>query len=63
MRASHRRIRLFLLAVLAAGGACTPLRVPQGKSPLAPVTMSPESCVLDIFFVRLPYGDKATNGP
>jgi len=63
MRASHCRIRLCLLAVLVAGGACTPLRMPEGKSPLEPVAMSPESCVLDIFFVRLPYGDRETNGP
>lgn len=63
MRASHCRIRLILPFVLVVGGACTPIRAPEGKSPLAPVTMSPESCVLDIFFVRLPYGGNETNGP
>ncbi|OHB84091.1 MAG: hypothetical protein A2V98_15105 [Planctomycetes bacterium RBG_16_64_12] len=49
--------------MLAAAGACSTISPPQGKSPLARAPMSPDSCVLDIFFVRLPSGDKEANGP
>jgi len=52
-----------LLAVLAAGSACTSIRPQGGKSPLARVQMSPDSCALDISFVHFPLGDKEANGP
>ena len=55
------RIGLFALAVVAAVG-CSPIR-PQGKSPLAPARMSPDSVALDIFFVRFPFGKEEINGP
>ena len=53
------RRQIVLLAVLAMAGCNTPLR--QGKSPLAPAQMSPDSVVLDMFFVRFPFGDEAAN--
>jgi len=53
-----RRITL-LLALLAIAGCTRPLI--KGKSPLAPARMSPDSCVLDVFFVRVPLGDPRAN--
>jgi hypothetical protein len=44
-----------LLALLAIAGCTTPL--PKGKSPLGPPQMSPDSVVLEMFFVRFPFGD------
>lgn len=55
------RIGLFSLAVLAVLG-CAPLH-PEGKSPLVPARMSPDSVVLDIFFARFPQGQEDLNGP
>ena len=46
---------------LTPAGCITP--VVQGKSPLTQVQMSPDSCVLEIFFVRFPFGDPEINGP
>jgi hypothetical protein len=54
-----RRNIVLLLALLAPAGCTTPLH--QGKSPLQPVQMSPDSVALDIFFVRFPFGDPAVN--
>lgn len=62
MRVRTSRIAL-MIAVIGVAGSCTPLRPPQGKSPLARPTMSPDSVVLDIFFVRFPFGDPEANGP
>jgi hypothetical protein len=53
------RMTVTLLAVLALAGCTTPLK--KGKSPLAPAQMSPNSCVLEVFFVRVPFGDPAAN--
>jgi hypothetical protein len=53
-----RRQIAFPLVLLALAG-CTPLH--QGKSPLLPAQMSPDSVVLDMFFVRFPFGDPAVN--
>lgn len=53
------RIVKVLLAVLAIAGCTRPLM--SGKSPLAPPRMSPDSCVLDVFFVRVPFGDPRAN--
>ena len=50
---------VLLLAVLAIAGCNTPLH--KGKSPLMPAQMSPDSVVLDMFFVRFPFGDPAVN--
>ncbi len=59
---SPGHIVLGLPAVLVLVG-CTTLTQPKGKSPLAPVRMSPDSVVLEIFFVRFPLGDSEINGP
>jgi hypothetical protein len=48
-----------LLALLAIAGCSKPLL--KGKSPLAQAQMSSDSCVLDIFFVRVPFGDPKVN--
>ena len=48
--------------VLVLGG-CTPLKPPGDHSPLVPPRMSPDSVVVDIFFVRFPFGDDEANGP
>ena len=53
-----RRQIVALLALLALAG-CSPLHV--GKSPLMPTQMSPDSVVLDMFFVRFPFGDATVN--
>jgi hypothetical protein len=34
---------------------------PQGKSPLMPAQMSPDSVVLDMYFARFPFGDTEVN--
>jgi hypothetical protein len=49
----------ILLALLALAGCTKPLIAE--KSPLAPAHMSPDSCVLDVFFVRVPLGDSRAN--
>lgn len=50
---------VLLLAVLAVAGCSTPM--PKGKSPLMPAQMSPNSVVLEMFFVRFPFGDATVN--
>ncbi len=50
----------MLLAVLAMAG-CTTTALHKGKSPLVPAQMSPDSVVLEMFFVRFPFGDPAVN--
>lgn len=56
----HRRAWMFVCLVLAAGPACTPIQ-PVGKSPLAQPQMSPQAAVLDIYFIRVPFGDPKAN--
>jgi hypothetical protein len=53
----HSRLQIAVLLLALAG--CTPLH--QGKSPLLPVKMSSDSVVLDMFFVRFPFGDPSIN--
>jgi len=53
------RREILLLAVLVMAGCSTPLH--QGKSPLAAAQMSPDSVVLEMFFVRYPFGDPNVN--
>ena len=55
-----RRLTVVLLPLLVLAG-CTPLPPGTGKSPLMPTQMSPDSVVLDMFFVRFPFGDAAVN--
>jgi hypothetical protein len=52
-------LRVGVLALLAIAGCATPL--PTGKSPLRPAQMSPDSVVLEMFFVRFPSGDPAVD--
>jgi hypothetical protein len=54
-----RRQIALLVALLAIAGCSTPLR--PAKSPLMPAQMSPDSVVLEMFFVRFPVGDTAAN--
>ena len=42
---------------------CTPLPKPDVESLLKQPPMSPDSVVLDVFFVRFPFGDPEINGP
>src|SRR3972149_3654877 len=53
------RKEVALLALLAVVGCTTPLK--KNKSLLPPAQMSPNSCVLDVFFVRVPFGDPQAN--
>jgi hypothetical protein len=55
----YTRRRIVLLLTLLALTGCTSLH--QGKSPLLPSQMSPDSVVLDMFFVRFPFGDPTVN--
>ncbi len=58
----HIRRIIVLLGLLSALAGCnTPLRT-AAKSPLAPAQMSSDSVVLEMFFVRCPFGDEAANG-
>ena len=61
MPLSRWRIALLWLPLLAMVGACTTLGPPQGESPLEQVRMPPESCALDVFFVRFPLGEEEAN--
>jgi hypothetical protein len=55
------RTALLLPAILALTlGGCTNPAV-EGKSPLSAVQMSPDSCVLEVCFVRFPFGDPEAN--
>lgn len=51
---------LALCAFVAVLG-CSPIRPETDHSPLSAARMSPDSVTLDIFFVRCPFGDPATN--
>ncbi len=55
----YARRRIIVLLPLLALAGCTSL--PGGKSPLMPAQMSPDAVVLDMFFVRFPFGDPAVN--
>ena len=54
------RIGLLVPLLLAIGGSCAPIRK-EVKSPLTPPRMSPGAVVLDLFFIRVPFGDPAAN--
>ncbi|MCE5267856.1 MAG: hypothetical protein LLG00_08215 [Planctomycetaceae bacterium] len=57
---SALRKAVLLLALLAIAG-CAPLSKTT-KSPLASPQLSSDSVVLEMFFVRVPFGDAAVNG-
>jgi hypothetical protein len=56
------RIGLWALLVLAIASSCAVVHSP-GKSPLVRPQMSADSVVLEIFFVRVPFGKEEANGP
>ncbi|MEN6451296.1 MAG: hypothetical protein ABFC96_12460 [Thermoguttaceae bacterium] len=60
MMQSSRLRAMLLLAVLSLAGCITPLS--RAKSPLASPQMSPDSVVLEMFFIRVPLGDPVANG-
>ena len=63
MSSFRSRIGLLMVPlVVVAMAGCTPIQPPRGKT-LDPPSMSPSSCVLDIFFVRFPLGDEEADGP
>lgn len=55
---------LFVAASMAmlAGAGCQEVPKRSARSLLRPVQMSPDSVVVDIFFVRFPFGDPEANG-
>ncbi len=56
-----RCVLLSLASWFVAIAGCTNPAV-EGRSPLAPARMSPDSCVLEICLVRFPLGDPQING-
>ena len=53
-------VGLFLVICLSA---CRPIMpAVKARSPLKPASLSPESLVLDIFFVSFPFDDETVNG-
>ncbi|MEN6557107.1 MAG: hypothetical protein ABFC54_02890 [Thermoguttaceae bacterium] len=55
-----RTIVVPWLVALAIAGCNAPIR-PLGRSPLSPAQMSSDSVVLEMFFVRFPFGDATVN--
>ncbi len=55
-------LRTLLVAMLLAAG-CRNLPEQVGKSPLRPLRMSPDTVIVDVFFVRIPFDDPDANGP
>ncbi|GAB6164820.1 hypothetical protein JCM19992_08200 [Thermostilla marina] len=53
---------LGLLIAWATLWGCAPIHIPETTEPLLkPPRMTPQSVALDIFFVRVPYGDETAN--
>jgi hypothetical protein len=62
MRTSLAATICLVAALLAPAGCVDPLHVTTtGRSLLKPAQMSPDSVVLDVFFVRFPFGDAEAN--
>jgi hypothetical protein len=53
---------LILWLVVGAAVGCAHTGTPRGQSPLRRPEMSSDSVVLDVFFIRVPYGDPDANG-
>lgn len=60
MPVPSKRLMLSALLVVVVGSSCAVVHNP-GKSPLARPRMSPDSVVLDIFFIRVPLGQEEAN--
>jgi hypothetical protein len=54
--------RLSIVALATAAG-CAPVMNKKGNSPLAKPVMSPDSVVLEFYFVRFAFDDPEINGP
>jgi hypothetical protein len=52
---------LLLAVVLLVLGSCATSKPKKGTSPLKPPGMSPDSCVLDIFILHVPFGEEEAN--
>ena len=50
----------MVLSTVVVAASCAPIR-PQGESPLKPAHMPPDSVVVEVFFVRVPFGDETAN--
>ncbi|RMF93293.1 MAG: hypothetical protein D6741_13835 [Planctomycetota bacterium] len=51
-----------LMVLLTPAIGCAPIHIPETTEPLLkPPRMTPQSVALDIFFVRVPYGDETAN--
>jgi hypothetical protein len=62
MRTSLAQTICLAAALLAPAGCVNPWQVAErGRSLLKPAQMSPDSVVLDVFFVRFPFGDAEAN--
>ena len=51
---------LAIAAVVMAAGSCSPLR-PEGKSLLGRLQLPPDSVALELFFIRVPFGQPDAN--
>ena len=64
---NHRLTTILLMGIMAVTllvTGCKPLdKRSPALLPLKPARMTPESVVLDMFFVRFPLGDEEINGP
>jgi hypothetical protein len=61
MFSSLRTTAIALLVLLATAFGRHPILTTPKKSPFAPLPMSPDSCVLEVFSIRLPHGDQQVN--
>jgi len=55
------RVSAWMVLALVASSAGCKVPLPKGKSPLRPPQMSADTCVLEVFFVRFPFGDSQAN--
>jgi hypothetical protein len=56
-----RKTAIAMLALLAAAVGCQQVPTVRKKSPFKPPQMLRDSCVLEMFFVRFPFGDVEAN--
>ncbi|MBN2580749.1 MAG: hypothetical protein JXB10_17315 [Pirellulales bacterium] len=61
MRWFFQSTAIATLALLATAAGCHPVLHTPGKSLFAPRPMSPDSCALEVFFIRVPFDDAEAN--
>jgi hypothetical protein len=62
MFSALRPLAVLLISLASVGCTSWAIKPPErGKSPLAPAQMSSDSIVLEMFFVRVPFGDEQAN--